>query len=132
VKNDGSGNLKGYAWSENVGWINFSCHTVYTTCPAPVGTWGVSINSATGVFSGHAWGENIGWITFSCPGCGFALTTGWRAAAVGVGGIAEQPDVTELPSATASGRDYTPYIIGVVIASVVVVVGAAGWRTRPA
>lgn len=30
-----------------------------------------------------------------------------------VGGIAEQPDVTELPSATAaSGRDYAPCIIG--------------------
>ena len=45
--------LSGYAWGENVGWINFE--------PA---YGGVFIDPATGEFSGYAWGENIGWLKF--------------------------------------------------------------------
>ncbi|MFH1780667.1 MAG: hypothetical protein ABH841_01550 [Candidatus Nealsonbacteria bacterium] len=45
-------NISGYAWSENIGWINFSGSN-----------YGVNINS-DGVFSGYAWSENIGWIDF--------------------------------------------------------------------
>ena len=66
VINDGQGNLSGYAWGENVGWINF----------APGGT-GVTIDPATGVFSGYAWGENTGWINFSPTGGG--VKTSWAA-----------------------------------------------------
>ena len=51
MTNDNCGNLTGYAWAENAGWINFS--------PA---TAGVVIDPQTGDFSGDAWGENIGWI----------------------------------------------------------------------
>ena len=53
VNNDGAGNLSGYAWGTNVGWINFS--------PA---NGGVTVDPHEGDFSGFAWGENIGWIHF--------------------------------------------------------------------
>jgi hypothetical protein len=52
----------------------------------------------------------------------------WATASVG--GIAEQPDVARLPSAASSDRDYTTYIFGAVIASIVAAAGAAGWRMR--
>ena len=54
VNNDGSGNLSGYAWGENVGWISFS--SAYHQ---------VVINES-GEFTGYAWGENIGWINMNC------------------------------------------------------------------
>jgi len=60
VLNDGAGNLSGYAWGENIGWINFN---------------GVKINPSTGAFSGYAWGENIGWINFNVS---FAVVTSWK------------------------------------------------------
>ena len=47
---------------------------------------------------------------------------------VSVGGIAEQPDMTALPSAASSGRDYMAYIFGASVAFIVVAAGAAGWR----
>ena len=48
------GVLSGYAWGENVGWIDF----------APTGG-GVSANSSGDLY-GYAWGENIGWLSFNC------------------------------------------------------------------
>ncbi len=44
--------IEGYAWSEKIGWIDFS----------PVNG-GVSVDS-NGYLTGHAWSENIGWIKF--------------------------------------------------------------------
>ncbi len=53
------------------------------------------------------------------------------SALVSVGGIAEQPDVTALPSAAASsGREYTPYVLGAAVALFVAAVGVAGWYVR--
>ncbi|MDD5144637.1 MAG: PKD domain-containing protein [Candidatus Pacebacteria bacterium] len=53
----GSGdNVSGFAWSENIGWINFNGSN-----------YGVNINS-DGTFSGYAWSENIGWIDFAPAG----------------------------------------------------------------
>ena len=43
-----------------------------------------------------------------------------------VGGIAEQPDVTALPSASSSDRNYTAYIPGVIV----LVAGIGGWYVR--
>lgn len=75
VANDGAGNLSGFAWAENVGWIDF----------APT-EGGVHINPATGKFSGKAWGENIGWINFNTPEDGpvfyKVLKTAWRGLPV--------------------------------------------------
>ena len=42
-----------YAWSENVGWVNFAPSNGGVT---------VVYNGANGYLSGYAWGENIGWI----------------------------------------------------------------------
>jgi hypothetical protein len=53
VNMDRRGNLSGYAWSPNVGWINF--------CPTNSQ---VTITPATGQFAGYAWAENCGWIHF--------------------------------------------------------------------
>lgn len=60
VVNDGEGNLSGYAFAKNLGWINFS---------------GVTINSS-GRFLGTATGTNISEINFSCTNC--VVTTDWR------------------------------------------------------
>jgi len=54
-----SGNVSGFAWSEQAGWIDFST---------------VSVSANT--FSGSAFGENIGWIDFnSQSGATLALST---------------------------------------------------------
>jgi hypothetical protein len=65
VTNDGNGNLSGYAWGENVGWINFD----------PTGG-GVTID-ADGTFDGWAWGENIGWIHFKNQSIPYSVKTAW-------------------------------------------------------
>ncbi len=65
--------IRGYAWSDNVGWVSFSCMNEYE-----VGEgfdYGVNFNRDTGVLSGHAWNDDVGWISFnesdlnveSCP-----------------------------------------------------------------
>jgi hypothetical protein len=56
VNHDGTGNLSGYGWGENIGWVAFDTS----------GTGGsrVTINPA-GEFSGYAWSENIGWINMA-------------------------------------------------------------------
>ena len=48
----GDDTLSGYAWSANKGWINFS--------PAQGGV----SNDGAGNLSGSAWGEQLGWIDF--------------------------------------------------------------------
>ena len=66
----GEHNVWGHAWSENIGWVSFSCEN---STEDEVTNYGVDISGETGVFSGYAWSENIGWISFneadliSCP-----------------------------------------------------------------
>jgi hypothetical protein len=65
------GNTRGWAWSENIGWISLNCNNAIEGKPA--GTcetidYGVSIDTSTGKFSGWAWSENIGWINFGPSG----------------------------------------------------------------
>ena len=56
VNHDGSGGLSGYAWGQNIGWLNFD-----TT-----GDGGSQVTvSPDGAFSGYAWAQNVGWISFS-------------------------------------------------------------------
>jgi len=47
-----SGSLSGYAWSANSGWINLSPEN------------GGVLNDGLGNLSGYAWGEDLGWIDF--------------------------------------------------------------------
>ncbi len=53
VNHDGLGNLRGYAYGANIGWINFEA----TGAP--------KVNLLTGGLSGHAWSANCGWISLS-------------------------------------------------------------------
>jgi hypothetical protein len=111
VNNDGAGNLSGYAWSKNVGWINFD----------PDGDEGVTIDPATGSFDGYAWAENVGWIHFKgTGGQAYNVVTAWRAA---VGGY------TESSSLLASS-----WLRVLLVAIVVVgaIVAAAALRRRAA
>ena len=55
--------LSGYAWSETVGSISFSCEN----SPSATSDYGVDINPTTGKFSGHAWNAANG----SEPGVGY-------------------------------------------------------------
>ncbi len=59
----GDYNFKGYAWSENIGWISFSCEN-NTNVGEDGPDYGVNLSMDTGIISGHAWSENIGWISF--------------------------------------------------------------------
>jgi hypothetical protein len=52
-------NVRGWAWSENIGWISFN-----NTSGGGAINYGVNINPETGKLSGYAWSENIGWIKF--------------------------------------------------------------------
>ncbi len=49
-----AGDVSGYAWSSNVGWLKFA---------GP--GYGVSIDNDSGAFSGYAWSPNIGWVNFN-------------------------------------------------------------------
>jgi len=93
VAADSNGNVSGFAWSSNIGWISFN---------GP--TYSVKMNVGTdniGIFSNdsYAWGSNIGWIKFdssligpSSPTDGVRVetdgrVTGWaRACTVFVSG----------------------------------------------
>lgn len=58
-----TGNALGWAWSENFGWISFSCRNeMEVGVEGP--DYGVEVNEETGLFSGYAWSEHIGWISF--------------------------------------------------------------------
>ena len=53
----------GWAWSENIGWISFSCQNTMA-----IGTgidYGVDIDEVNSRLSGYAWSEYIGWISFN-------------------------------------------------------------------
>jgi hypothetical protein len=76
VTNDGAGNLGGWAWNDEVGWITFfwgdatadhSATSTYTSvCTGYGGTYcGVQILS-DGSFHGYAWNDAIGYISFNC------------------------------------------------------------------
>jgi hypothetical protein len=54
VNQDGLGNLTGYAWGANIGWITFE---------QPYGQ--PKINLLTGQMSGNVWSANCGWISLS-------------------------------------------------------------------
>ena len=75
--------ILGWAWSENTGWISFSCKNTTSTVD-----YGVDKSPSTGLLSGKAWSENIGWISFDsadlagCPSgtCTAVLSTTTNAA----------------------------------------------------
>ncbi len=79
------GNLHGWVWSSNIGWISLNCAeggaTGGSVCASGStgSNYSVSVNPTTGVFSGYAWSSNIGWLSFE-PGdvtsqCGTPVAT---------------------------------------------------------
>lgn len=78
-------NIRGWAWSDNAGWISFSCHSsegkdsactnpwgTHIVMPAESGDIGIRENSVIG----HAWSDTLGWISFQKSETGEPPTTG--------------------------------------------------------
>jgi hypothetical protein len=84
ITNDGEGNLSGYAWSESVGYIDFSDVTI-----------------SNNQFQGYAYNDNIGFISLNCSNtetCGdvdYKVTTTWAPAV---------PETTTTRSSGSSAR----------------------------
>ena len=57
----GDSGLTGYAYGENVGWISLNCLNDNSCL---TNNWGVA-NDGKGNLSGYAYGENVGWINFN-------------------------------------------------------------------
>jgi hypothetical protein len=102
----GDNDFSGYAWSENIGWINFRG-----------ATYGVSMNKANGKFDGYAWSENLGWIDFG-PSSGYPSTPGHEAkmnnATGEVTGWAKIISTGEWIKMSGTAQDASPY--GVTVA----------------
>lgn len=52
--------LTGYAYCENIGWVSLNCSNTSSCATYDYGV----VNDGTGVLSGYAWSENTGWINF--------------------------------------------------------------------
>jgi len=84
-------NIFGWAWSDNIGWINFNCVQSFCSdnrtircesdsdcagdcefdtvdCDA-TSNYGVSYNSTNRAITGYAWSDNIGWVSFNRKVC---------------------------------------------------------------
>lgn len=57
------GNVTGYAWSDNIGWISFTCLNTSTCASNGGNDYGVTENPG-GSLTGYAWSDNIGWVKF--------------------------------------------------------------------
>lgn len=68
-------NLKGWAWSSNIGWVSFNC-TNESTCGTV--NYGVTLES-DGDLVGYAWSGTVGWIQFGGQS-GFPTGGGTTAA----------------------------------------------------
>lgn len=66
VLNDGNGNLSGWGWNDQMGWISFCGGLNTAACPATTTSYNVQIDTLTGVFSGWAWNDLVGWFSFNC------------------------------------------------------------------
>lgn len=54
-----NGELSGWAWSSNIGWISFNSDNTGSTVP-----YSVTIDPDTKVLSGYAWSSSLGWLRF--------------------------------------------------------------------
>jgi|GEM_PF-2026420 len=79
-----NGNVSGYVWSSNVGWISLDCAHGSSTGGSVCGTSSYSVNvtpnttTQQGLFSGYAWSPTIGWISFNpsdLSSCGAGSST---------------------------------------------------------
>ena len=65
VSKAASGDLSGWAWSSNIGWVSFNCQDL-NVCSTS--NYKVQMDLTTGALSGYAWSSNIGWIQFDPTG----------------------------------------------------------------
>jgi len=95
--------LRGYAWSDNIGWISFDCAN-NNSCDTS--NYRVEINA--GYFQGYAWSDNIGWISFGsddvsgCPSAGSCRAT-FNASTGDIDGWARVISCKDNPDLTACG-----------------------------
>jgi len=88
--------ITGYAWSDNIGWVSFSCSNTSSCGTSNYGLW----IAPNGTVAGYAWSDNIGWVSAqgadvsACPSApctpSINITTGamsgwFRALAYGGG-----------------------------------------------
>jgi len=66
--------IKGWLWSENLGWISLSCENTASCARVDYGVQ----HGSTGVLFGYAWSENAGWISFACENTGTCATVDYR------------------------------------------------------
>lgn len=67
-------NIRGWAWSENIGWVSFSCYNQGTCATNNYGAHALTLSDLSdpsfssgydeGALAGHAWSESVGWISF--------------------------------------------------------------------
>lgn len=57
--------IYGWAWSENIGWIDLNC---VNTGVCATRNFGLNVLS-DGTVQGYAWSDNVGWITTATSGC---------------------------------------------------------------
>lgn len=72
VKNNGVGELSGWAWNDLVGWISFCGGNATSSCPGDVhykvlldNPYSSGAEAAPYDFFGYAWNDIIGWISFN-------------------------------------------------------------------
>jgi hypothetical protein len=68
VEAAGNGNVSGYAWSSNIGWISFKGVTTNGTYAVNFIPENATEDPDDGFFAGYAWSSNIGWIKFDPSG----------------------------------------------------------------
>ncbi|AKM77889.1 MAG: hypothetical protein UY31_C0016G0015 [Candidatus Wolfebacteria bacterium GW2011_GWE1_48_7] len=107
--------VRGWAWSSNIGWINFDCRDLGTCATSSYST---RLNLATGRVAGGpnehwAWSSTIGWIDTN-PTAGYpeapnhglrvdiptGVISGWMRACAGAANISDVP-----PSCTGGSVD---------------------------
>ncbi len=107
VNNDGKGNLSGYGWSENLGWVSFSSGEY----PRRV------MVDEEGTFSGYAHAPKAGWVNFSSRGSvEYRVTTEWNYRTIsgrveesgtGLSGVELTASGGEGSGSTDESGDYT-------------------------
>ena len=101
VNHDGAGNLYGWAWSGNIGWVYFGKHPG----ARPTDRWPLapSLDVLSGRLYGYAWSGNIGWIQLGAGSGSSRLVTrlNWCGQDTDSDGI---PDSWESERLTAAAR----------------------------
>ncbi len=81
VTNDGSGNLSGWGWNDQYGWLSFDCNNNNGCAQSNYRAY----IDGNGNFQNYAWNDAAAWISFNCANngsCGvsnYRILTSWAA-----------------------------------------------------